>query len=461
MKSSRTIIARVALCLAVGVAHAADPSPRDYPCWRGPFGNGSAPDCGKPFVAAMSDARLVWTSAEDIPLTWDVPKGRWRASFGSPVVAAGKVFLHYYTPAGYYAADPARRSEVNADVREADDVLLCLDAATGEMLWRTVYEKSAFNEQGGAGKSNGHGMLCVENGRAYVLAAGGKVFCVDIADGRKVWDKDTGGAYAKRLETTRAGAEAGLHKIAPALADGVFVCGDGATIGFDATTGKELWRAPGIGGTRGAGGYVRWVHKGREYVLAAERCLDPRTGKVVWSLPSGVHRAGFTPAVTEDHVVYGNYERGLTCYKIDEKGGTLAWDFAGVPKPPAGKPAANFNTHFSSPLIHRGRVYCWASVPGSKSVVDVVCLDLASGKVLGSVPAAGSETCTSIVGSDGVAITGHRGNLAMFAYDGKEFKRVGEPLLVKWESYTTPALADGRLYVRLFGRLACYDLVQP
>jgi hypothetical protein len=33
-------------------------------------------------------------------------------------------------------------------------------------------------------------------------------------------------------------------------------------------------------------------------------------------------------------------------------------------------------------------------------------------------------------------------------------------LPVKWESSTTPALADGRLYVRFLGKLACYDLVK-
>jgi outer membrane protein assembly factor BamB len=188
--------------------------------------------------------------------------------------------------------------------------------------------------------------------------------------------------------------------------------------------------------------------------------MDPKTGKVIWTAPAGSHRAGFTPAVTEDYIVYGNYERGLTCCKIDEKGATLAWDFSKAPKPSNGKPGANFNTHFSSPLIHRGYVYCWASVPGSSSVVDVACIDLVTGKVLGSTPAAGSETTTSIVGSDGLAITGHRGYLAMFAWDGKECKRLGEPLMVRWESYTTPALADGRLYVRVFGKLACYDLVK-
>ena len=42
--------------------------------------------------------------------------------------------------------------------------------------------------------------------------------------------------------------------------------------------------------------------------------------------------------------------------------------------------------------------------------------------------------------------------------DPKDFRIMGEPLAIEVELFLTPAVADGRMYVRLKNSLVCYDL---
>ena len=53
----------VALSVQAAAVTGAEPA-KDWPCWRGPNGNGSAPDPGFELVDDMSKAKLLWTREE-------------------------------------------------------------------------------------------------------------------------------------------------------------------------------------------------------------------------------------------------------------------------------------------------------------------------------------------------------------------------------------------------------------
>jgi len=74
-------------------AVAAEP-PTDWPCWRGPNGDGSAPDPGFKLVDDLAKAKLLWKSEEPIPSNAERIDS-WRAGYSSPIFADGRVFLFY------------------------------------------------------------------------------------------------------------------------------------------------------------------------------------------------------------------------------------------------------------------------------------------------------------------------------------------------------------------------------
>jgi len=67
------------------------------------------------------------------------------------------------------------------------DILYCMDAETGKLLWKRSYASplDAKNHEGGP-----HATPTVISNRVYTLSQRGKVFCRDAETGDVVWNKD-------------------------------------------------------------------------------------------------------------------------------------------------------------------------------------------------------------------------------------------------------------------------------
>jgi outer membrane protein assembly factor BamB len=491
------------------LAFAAVGNAADWPCWRGPTGSGVYPDSGVKLAPDPKDFKLLWKSAEqDLPSGWLHPNGfgatGTAGGFGGPMYCAGHVYLAWYVPSGDKVEEAARQKAKDQRPEkwrvDADDVLLCADAATGKTLWKAVLKGRGANHQ--------YHMHCplfhpvAAAGKVYLLGSGGWVYCLDAASGALVWEarlgavtdaiekwKQAGCTMLSPAAPKNAGPNVDKHCFdsCPAVADGVVACNsfsafagrgdsDGhALIAFDAQTGKELWTVPGCINT--VSSPVVWVHKGKTYFVAAGSkravALAPKTGALLWEIkpwlpadeltPEQVkalrRRAGgparltlgATPAVDEGHLVLQgtasgrpdslrSWDLGLTCWRITPEGTKLLWT-----APPSEAPA-----HHSSPCIYRGHVFTKGK-----------CFELTTGKLIGK---AGEGNFGSPVASDGVVIG--EGALYFLGPDGSK----QTALRIPWEPFTTAAIAEGRLYVRgqreggsSLGRRApgavyCYDL---
>ena len=481
------------LLAAAGQAPAQEPpAAAEWPCWRGPTGGGASPDCGLDLVRDPRDLRLVWKSDEqDIPNGWMHPNGRGNigiaGGYGGPMVYGGRVYLAWYVPSGKVvdkdALNAAKDKRPEKWLTDADDVLLCLDAATGKTLWKAVMQDR--------GQSHQLHMHCplsgpvAAEGKVYWLGSGGWVHCVDAATGRPLWQSRLGKVAnavsawkeAGKVMLSEAGRRLpGVNKCCfnscPAVADGVVACndysdyagsrGNGEALchglaAFDANTGGELWSLPdAIGHITSP---VVWTHKGKRYFISAGPrravAVEPQSGKVVWEIrapqvaPSAMAAEvpggrmvtpaltlGGTPAVSEDLLVLNgtfvkhgshqkpySWEAGLTCWRITPAGAEKLWHL----------PAEQSPYNPISPLIYRPCAY---AVCGK-----MLCIDAGTGKVLGSAAAGGNHG--SPVASDGLIFR----EGAMLQTGPGDFKALGR-LAVPWEPFTTAAIAEGRLYVR-------------
>ena len=157
--------------------------------------NAPAPDTGEWPQWGGSPARNNASFGKDIPVTWDLGKfdqktNRWLGSpdrqvrwvarlgsetYGSPVVADGKVFCGTNNGAGYLARYPA-----NVDL----GCLLCFHAANGRFLWQHSCEKLAA---GRAVDWPKQGLCCaplVEGKRLWTVTSRGEVLCLDTEGSR-------------------------------------------------------------------------------------------------------------------------------------------------------------------------------------------------------------------------------------------------------------------------------------
>ena len=456
---------RIVLLLlsVIGAAHA------DWPCWRGPAGSGVGSDNGQPLVDDLKDARLVWRSeARDLPGTAYSSKSadtETDGGYASPIVANGKVFLSYFTPAGE-VLDPSVRSPRRQPVA-ARDVVLCVDAATGRTLWKRDLGEG-INLHCGM-KAGYHHTPCWDRGRVYAQSSLGRVYCLNDADGRSLWEADVPTTAAQKtiLETRKRLRSQGqfpyrpkrdcpdvplpvLYQLPLQVADGVVVADGGPLVAFATETGKELWQQPYIVRREVYGDRcdpLRWTVAGQESFIVGNRCLAPRTGAELWRIDEAEPGMIAAPTIGEGYVVY-NGKKGPQCFAITPKGYERRWT------------APTIKSTIGVGVIHNGWYYILSR--GAQAADALYAVELATGKQLPPLDCGISAKilCISQAAMAGrlFAVIGRNDALAMVALAPARFGFVGEPRKFPLSGYTSPVLEDGRLYVRGGDSLYCYDL---
>ncbi len=360
--------------------------------------------------------------------------------------------------------------EERANAFQFLESIYCIDAKTGKTLWKneqtSVY--SRFPQSGS---------LTAVAGRLYILGAGRHARCLDAETGDDIWNVRVPGNF--RDESWQSSF---------AIADGVAVLMAGHLFGLDISNGEVLWQGD-PAKTRGTHtSPVVWRWREKEYVIVNVAGRDtigvePKTGKELWRVASEANFS--TPIVVGNRLVtYGNSrKKGLRCFQISEEGAKHLWTFQGL----ADKG--------SSPVAVDGYVY----VQGERRLA---CVDLQTGKAAWTTMLDYRQPqFTSLIAADGKVMYALEGFLC-FEANADQFTplinaKMDQSGLIATEATfrkllglnelekqpgglekseqmyqqkigrhgplacATPAIADGKIYIRLRNGIACYDLRQP
>jgi outer membrane protein assembly factor BamB len=218
------------------------------------------------------------------------PKVRWRTpvsgGYTGPAVAEGKVFLTDRVLAE--GTENPRSGFAKGRVAGTERVL-CLDEATGKLLWVQAYDcKYAVSYPAGP-----RATPLVHGDKVYTLGTMGDLFCRRVADGAVVWSKNFPRDYDAEVPLWGFAAS-------PLLDGDKLIClvgGPGSVaVAFHKNTGKELWRAL-FAREPGYCPPVIYEFGGKRQLIIwhpeAVNGLDPETGKVYWSQPFAV-RSGLS-----------------------------------------------------------------------------------------------------------------------------------------------------------------------
>ena len=201
---------------AILAAVAAGPtlSAKDWPQWRG------------------AERRGVWTETgilrefpdEGLAVKWRAPVN---GGYAGPAVADGRVFVLDYV-------------ETEPRTMDGTERILALDEETCEVLWAhewaTTYRMLMFTYATGP-----RATPTVDGARVYLTGSTGRILCLDAATGAVIWEKDTVAEYDASIPVWGTSS-------AP-LVDGdrvIFLVGgepDALVMAFDKHTGEEIWRA--------------------------------------------------------------------------------------------------------------------------------------------------------------------------------------------------------------------------
>jgi len=204
----------------------------------------------------------------------------------------------------------------------AQDAVVCLDANSGRTLWKYGYPAAigANSYEGGPNATP-----AVSQGKVYSLGKQGKMLCLDAATGAVVWDKNAGGLAVEAPTWGFAGG--------PSVAGDAVVYNVGSRgVALDRLTGATLWGAGGSGA-----GYATPVPfdggAGKDTAVALFNSaglfgLDAKTGAPLWQFDWNtsfeVNAASPTP-IGGNWFVSTGYDTG--CARVDVAGGQAkqAW----------------------------------------------------------------------------------------------------------------------------------------
>lgn len=239
-------------------AEPAEESTEVWPSWGGPAGDFTAP----PRALAES-----WPEAG--------PKVLWKRALGddgySGIVGDGG---RLYTM--------ARRGD--------DEIVLALDAVSGETLWEFAYPASlpegAFRDYG----DGPHATPALAGGRLFTFGVTAKLHAFDAATGKVVWTHDLQAEFEPPFMVRGHGASPLIYDDLVILTPG----GEGhAVTAFRQSDGEIAWRS--LDFRQGYSSPIRGRFKDREMVIVAmgpERAgLDPKSGELLWRLTLGPEAA--------------------------------------------------------------------------------------------------------------------------------------------------------------------------
>ncbi len=336
----------LALLLLSAPLHAAT-SATDWPRFLGPTGAA---------VVAESKAPLQWNETQNI---------RWKAAMpgpgsSSPIVSGTKVFVTCWT--GY--GDKEGANDMQALTRH----LVCLDRATGKVLWDAKVP-SAAPEDPWQGFITEHGYAThtpvTDGERVYVFFGKSGALAFDM-EGRQLWQTSCGTSSGDR----RWGSGA-----SPILVGDVLVVNasdESQTIyGLDKKSGQVRWKAEGEFGMAYGTPNV-YQHDGTTDIMIAVPQelwgINPETGGLRWYATHGLS-GNVSPSVIpggDTAYVFGGYPATRsTAIKLGGKGDITAnailW-------------SSNSSSYVPTPVLKDGHLY----VVNDQGFA--LCIDAATGK---------------------------------------------------------------------------------
>lgn len=375
----------------------------DWPQWRGPNRD-----------AKVADFKAPNTWPKELTQKWKVTVGD---GVATPALVGDKLYVF------------AREG--------SDEVLRCLDAATGKEVWQDKYA-SLGAEGASKGFSGPRSSPTVAEGKVVALGVRGTLSCLNAPDGKVLWRKKNQGPLPKFFASC-----------SPLILNGLCIVqvggeGEGAIVALDLATGDEKWKWAGDG-TAYASPVLNTV-AGQEVVAETARNivgLNAADGKLLWHAAFALQGHGgynaATPIVDGPTVIYSGSARGTKAVKLEKQGDAFAAKEVWSNK--------ENSVQFNTPVLKDGLLF------GITADDKFFCINAKDGKTAWTAPApsAGGRNrgYGSIVdaGSVLVALT-PAGQLVVFEPSDKEFKQLASFKVAAGDTFAYPVLAGNRIYIK-------------
>jgi outer membrane protein assembly factor BamB len=395
----------------------------DWSQWLGPKRDGST-----------TEKVASWKENESPKVLWREAVGQ---GFSSPVVAGGRAFIHAW-------------------VKDKDEEeVIAFDAITGKQLWKDSYPRPRFKSALGNGP---RATPTVAGKRLFTIGINGLLSCYEVEKGKRLWQVD----LYKQFKADLPSFAVCCSPLVVGNRVIVSVGGKGRCIvALHTDTGEVQWQtlddaastsSPVLfaGGQRPRGAAPDVVFMTPLRLVG----LDPLDGTLRWEHPMVYQPRGTspTPVAAGDKIVASTQAHGAVAVQVRKKEDKLAAGPAWQNK--------EMKSYFSSGVAANDLLFLVTNVVEPLPATAITCVEAQSGKELWKKEKVGYFHAGLIRTGDGKLLTlNDAGLLTLLEVDAKGAKEVARAK-VCGGTLVSPALADGRLYVRDNKEVICLQLTE-
>lgn len=400
------------------ICAASDSFAGDWPQWRGPSRNAVAP-AGAPITRLPANLKPIW-------------KIQIGGGHSAPVVAAGKL--------------------VYLDEDGEKEVTHLMDAGSGKEIWRVPFA-TMYQDEWGAGP---RATPTMDGDRVYVQSCNGEFRCLSLADGKTIWgtsfEKDFGVVFvgskanegtARRRGNNGSGVIDGDRIVLPvgSTTGASLVC-------FDKHTGAVLWKS-GEDEAAYSSLMMATLAGVRQVVAFTADALvgaDLRDGKILWREPlkTNAKRHAASPVILGDTVLVNSHTFGTVAFRISKAGNGVKSERAWL--------NADLKINLATPVAVGDFLYSHGPAK------NFVCIEAQTGKQRWARDGFGKEYSSTLAVGKNLLVLTDLGELVLVAADPEKYVELGRQQICG-KTWSFPAFADGRLYVRDAKELQCFDLL--
>jgi outer membrane protein assembly factor BamB len=399
---------RLIPCVALAFTLAALPTSvfANWLHYRGPSQNGTVP--------------------EKLPASLGEPKQLWKVNVGTGTCAVTASGGRAFTAGNY---------------DKKNDVLVCLDAATGKGVWRFEYPQALDPNlfEGGP-----RATPTLDGGNVYMQAQQGELFCLDADSGKVKWQKHIKNEFdGKKPEWGYSGSptiEGHLVIVEPG--------GPGAsTVALNKTSGEVVWKS-GSDLAGYASPVVATIGGKRTVILFKARTLvglDLKNGQELWRTEwkTDYDINAATPLVFGNSIfISSGYGTGAAVFEVS--GGNLNQKWRNK----------SLRAHINTPVIHQGHVF---GIDGNTGGGNLVCLDLATGDKKWEEKSVKGGSL--VLSGDKLVVLTEKGELVIADATAGGCKANLRSQVLDKRCWVQPTISGGKLLVKNnAGDLACFEL---
>ena len=378
------------------------------------------------------------SDAEGIPTTWTSNDYLWRVKlpgigYSSPVIWGNRVFV------------------TCAIEEDATRIIRCLDTSDGGLIWKrrfesSTYKKSPLNSYAAATPT-------VDKDHVYVswtTPRENTLLALDQNNGQVVWRRNLGPYLAQH----GSGAS-------PILFEQIVImpndqAENSSAIAVDRRTGETRWETD-LPITKG--GYATpCIHRGHdgrpELILVGSSygltSLDPRTGKVNWKIECFKDRVVASPVIASGLIIAGSGVGGRGTRLVAVRPGNPAQNV---------EPEVVYDVKGSLPYVCTSvtcgdLLFLWSDELGV-----ITCVDAPTGKIHWRERIGGNYFGSPVRVADRVYCISRDGKMIVLAAADR-YKLLAK-IDLEEPSNSTPAIADGVMYLRTVSHLMAVGAKRP